>query len=718
MNKKILVRQRNSTDCGAACLLSVAAFYNLKVPIIKIRKLASSDQKGTNVMGIVEAADKLGFSAKAVKGQMSSLPKIPIPAIAHLHREDGMLHFVVIYKNEKNKIRYMDPETGKMHNVSHEEFLKTWTGVVILIAPNISLEKTQTPSLFRRFMFILAPHKDVLIQALIGTAIFTILGLSLSIYVQKIVDYVLPEANKNLMNLLSVMLIVILGLQFLLGYIRSIFLLKISLSLNNQLNTSFYRYLIQLPQKFFDVTPVGDLMSRLEDVSKIRSFVYELAINVAINLFVILFSFGLMFTYHWKLALLMLLIIPIYALIYVIVDKMNDSNQRKHLENVVGQRSHLVETLNSISTIKKLGLETFMNFRMEGHVVRLTETGETQTRNIIFSTFATDFSAKFFTILMLWPGAYWVIDGTLSAGELLSFYSVLGYFTLPASNLINSNRAVRESLLAAERLFEIADIQTEYGDDKVEFTNELAGNIEFKNVDFRYGARLKIFEKLNIVIPKGKITALIGESGSGKTTLAALLQNIYQPQSGAIMIGGYDLQMFSPDSLRKHISIVPQKIELFAGTVLENITAGDFDPDMKRVFEIAQKLEINKFVDLLPQGYNTSLKENGEGLSGGQKQLIAVARTLYKESEIIVFDEASSALDAVNEKRLLQIIQELKSDDKTIILITHRISSARYADQIIVLHDGKAIEQGTHESLIEMPDTKYSQLWQNQYKIF
>ena len=294
----------------------------------------------------------------------------------------------------------------------------------------------------------------------------------------------------------------------------------------------------------------------------------------------------------------------------------------------------------------------------------------------------------------------------------MSFYALIGYFTGPASSLIGANKSIQDALIAADRLFEIIDLEIESSDhNKVELTPELIDDIHFNNVHFRYGTRAMVFEGLSLTIKKGSSTGIIGESGSGKSTLLSLLQNLYPLKEGNITIGGLDLQYISNKSLRKAVSVVPQQIDLFAGTVIENIAIGDYEPDMQRILELSKMLGISDFKDQLPSGYNSLLGEQGVNLSGGQRQRIAIARALYRNPEILILDEATSNLDQLSESKVQETLEWFKSKGKTIILIAHRLNTIKNCDEILVLKEGKLVEQGTHNTLSNNTRSYYYSFW-------
>jgi ATP-binding cassette, subfamily C, bacteriocin exporter len=714
LKNRIKIKQRDITDCGAACIASIAAHYKLQLPVSRIRQYAGTDKRGTNVLGLIEASERLGLQAKGAKGTVDSLSKIPLPAIAHVVLKNGLQHYVVVYEVGKKNIRYMDPGNGQIHKKTIIEFQETWSGVIVLVLPNDDFKTgSQKTSNALRFWQLISPHSGIMLQALIGALIYTVLGLATSIYVQKIVDFVLVEGNTRLLNLLSIGMIVILIFQLLIGTFKTIFGLQTGQHIDARLILGYYKHLLQLPQRFFDTMRVGEIISRVNDAVKIRVFINDIAMSIIVNVLIVGFSIAVMFLYYWKLALLALTILPIYVFLYWLSNRINKKWQRTLMEQSADLETQLVESLNAVGTIKRFRLEEYANIKTENRFIVLLKTiYKTSIRGLYISTFA-DFFTKLLTIVILWAGSYFVINRELSPGELLSFYALIGYFTGPLTALIGANKSVQEALIAADRLFEIIDLETESSDvNKVNLTPDLVGDIQFNNVNFRYGTRAVVFEGLNLLIKKGESTAIIGESGSGKSTLLSLLQNLYPLKEGNITIGGIDIQHISNDSIRKIVSTVPQNIDLFAGTVIENIALGDFEPDMQRILGLSQMLGINEFIEKLPNTYGSILSEQGVNLSGGQRQRLAIARALYRMPEILILDEATSSLDPVSEQKVQDVLSFFKQRGKTIIIIAHRLSTIQNCDTIAVLQNGKLIEQGNHAELL-LHEGYYKKMWQS-----
>ena len=711
---RITIKQHDITDCGAACLASIASHYELHIPIARIRQYAGTDKKGTNVLGLLEAAQKLGFNAKGVRGDFDSLFKIPKPAVAHIIVKEVLHHYVVIYEVNKRHISIMDPAFGKLQKKTHKEFQKEWTGVMVLLQPEEDFIKgNEKVSVYKRFWFLLKPHKWVLLQAFAGAVVYTLLGFSTSIYIQKLTDFVFIGGNTRLLNLLSVIMLILLVLQLLIGVFKDVFLIKSGQQIDVRLILGYYKHLLKLPQQFFDTMRVGEIISRINDAVKIRTFINGVSLNLTVNVLIIFFSFGIMFSFYWKLALIMLTVIPVYTAVYFVVNSLNRKTERKIMEKSAELESQLVESLNAVGTIKRFGLERFANIKTETKFISLLKTAYGSALNSVFSATSSSSISKLFTIILLWSGSYFVINRDITPGELMSFYAIVGYFTGPVASLIGSNREIQNALIAAERLFEIMDLEREEDENRIHIGKQNLGDIYFRNVAFRYGTRVEVFKKLNLLIPKGKVTAIVGESGSGKSTLISLLQNLYPIQKGTISIGEIDLKYADKTSLRDVVSVVPQRIDLFAGNVIENIAVGEFAPEMEKVIHICKRIGILDFIENLPNGFNTYLGENGATLSGGQKQRIAIARALYKDPEVLVLDEATSSLDSSSENFVQKTITDLRQANKTIILIAHRLSTVLHADKIVVLDKGKVREEGSHNYLYKSRGYYFS-LWKQQ----
>lgn len=712
MKKGIVLRQRDATDCGAACLASVAAYYGLRLPVSRIRQFAGTDKQGTSLYGLLEAARRLNFQAKGVKALPENLREIPFPAIFHLVLESGMQHFVVVYRIRRNRISYMDPAKGKIIRLPASAFQKIWSGVVLLLLPEAHFRKENqhTPA-FKRFWKLISPHRSMLMQALLGALVYTILGLATSIYIQKIIDFVIPDANRKLMNLLGLIMMVILIFQMLTGYFKSLIALRTGQQIDAQLILGYYRHLLNLPQQFFDSMRVGEIISRVNDAVKIRTFINDTALYLVIHALTMIFSLAAMFLYYWKLALVMIFMIPLYGILYFISNRINAKWQREMMETGAALESQLVESIGGIGTIRRFGVERYFNQQTEKKFIPLMRAVYKSSKAGLGLNNVSELNTRLLTIIILWIGSYFVMDRELSPGALLSFYALTGYFTTPVQALIGANKTMQDALIAADRLFEIIDLETEKGNcGTAELTVVPPGNLEFRNVHFRYGLRTKVFNGLDLIIEQHRITAVVGESGSGKSTLLSLLQRLYPLNDGNILMGGTDIQYVSHAALRRIIAAVPQQTDLFQGTIVSNIALGEDEPDMESILQLCIRLGLHAFIDKLPGQYHAVINEQGVNLSGGQKQRIAIARALYRDPEILILDEATSSLDPESERKVQETLQWFYTRKKTIIIIAHRLSTVKHCHRILMLKEGKLAAEGSHDTLIR-ENEEYAKWW-------
>lgn len=709
----IKFKQRDITDCGAASLASVGAFYGYKLPLSRIRQYASTDRSGTTVSGLTQAAQKLGFIAKGVKGGFDCLYKIPKPAIAHVIVNEVLRHFVVIQAIDARWVIIMDPAYGEIRKLSHEEFKAQWTGVLVLLVPADTFKRRdETTSPIARFARLLVPHREVIGQALVGALVTTILGLSTAIYVQKIVDHVITAGNRNLLNLMSVAMLLILVPQILINILQNRLVLQTGQKIDVCLILGYYNHVLSLPQTFFDGMRIGEIVSRMNDAVKIRSFLNDVSITMFVNMLVILFSFGLMFVYSWEIALIVAISVPLYILVYWTINRLNRKRQRAIMENAADLEAQLIESLEAVSTIKAFGIQSFANLKMETRFIKTLHSVYSSGLMSIFGDNASTFLSTVFTILLMWFGTILVLDQTVTPGELLSCYTLLGYISRPVASLIQTNRIVQDAFIAADRLFEIFDLEPA-SSSGIDATKSDLGDIRLENVTFRHGAQPELFQDLNVTFGRGEMTAVVGESGSGKSSLAALLQNVYPILGGRIRIGRYDLQDLSAVSLRQVVAAVPQSIDVFSGSVIENIALGDFEPDIEKILKICDRIGLRELIERWPGGLQAYLGENGVRLSGGEKQRLALARALYRDPQILILDEATSSLDTVAAAFVLRLVEELRRAGKTIVVISHRLSTISGADKIVVLDNGRVVAEGKHRDLLAA-EGAYARLWRAQ----
>jgi len=570
------VRQHDMSDCGVACLASIARHYRQRVPIARLRQYAHTDKTGTSMLGLVRAAQQLGYSAKGVRATPEALARAPMPTIAHVTVATGAHHYVVVERADARSVWLMDPDGGERRTESRADFDARWTGVLLLLAPaSGGMAAADVASRTERVWQLVRPHRGALTQALLGALVYTLLGLATSIYVQKLVDSVLADGRVGPLHVMTVAMLAIALAQTLIGGLRSALMVHVGQHIDAGLVLGYYGHLLKLPQSFFDRMRVGELTSRVTDAVKIRAFVGEVIVEAAANVLVITASAAMMFSYDWRLAAWTLGMLPLYAGLYAVGSRLNRRQQRALMERAAALEAQIVESLSAAGTVKRFGLEGHAALTTEAKFVRLFRSVGTAARTSIWIGNAGMLVSRLGTIGLLWLGASRALAQELSAGQLMSCYALLGFLTGPALALVGFSRAVEEARVASDRLFEIMELEPEGRVAPVPLIREHTGDVRFEHVSFRYGGRAAALTDVSFTCARGSVTALVGESGSGKSTIASLVQRLYEVDQGRILIGAQDLANVDLASLRRLVGVVPQTIDLFTGSILENLALGD-----------------------------------------------------------------------------------------------------------------------------------------------
>ena len=686
------IRQRDETDCAAACLAAIAHYYRLELSVSGIRLLAGTGAAGTTVLGVVHAAESLGFSAKGVKGAAEHLAEVPLPCIAHVIPSPGHLHFVVVTRVTRRKVTVMDPAEGAIKRVSRKKFEEMWSGVLVLLAPAEGFKpgrRTERP--LTRFWALVRPHRTVLIAALVGAAVATILGLSTSVYIEKLVDNVIVEGNRKLLNLMGVAMLVILFFRILVTWQQSLLAIITGQKIDAVLIMAYHRRLLRLPQRFFDTMRVGDIISRMDDALNIRAFLSETALELILNAFLVIFAFAALFFYSWQLALFSLAIIPAIFILMILNNLINRKFQRKLMEKTADLESHLVESLSNQLSLRALQLQNWATLKTETRFVDLLRAAWQATIRTQFVSSTANFVTQAYVIGLLWLGAALVLDSKMTAGAMMSCYTLSGFIVGPVMVLLNGNHALQQALIAADRLFEIMDLDVEADSGIITYTPSRGNGYTVEKVTFHHPGRTPALIDISLETAPGTLTVVCGESGSGKSTLLALLQRHYDPDLGNIGLGGHNLSTYTMRSLRSSLAVVPQRIELFNGTIAENIAPGESEPNSDRLLEVSAALGLDELWATLPNGILTPLTERGSNLSGGQRQRIALARALFRENTIILMDEPSSALDIDSEAKLIQALIARRQAGAMIVVASHRQAFLEAANQVIRLEKGRRV---------------------------
>ena len=708
----VRVKESAPGESGAACLASVAEFYKRRVRYAGFASAPPASRWGANALGLVDAATALGFSAKAVRLEQHNLRNIELPAIAELREgtgDDTSVHYGVLHRVAEHGVTLMDPSDGQVHHLGLDAFAARWTETVVVLLPTERLEPLSgSVTGFWRFARLVRPHWSLGAQAFAGAIGYSVLGLLTAVYVQKIVDHVIGDGNRNLLNLMSVVMLAALGVQLVVNTMRKLIVVQMGERIDGTLVLGYYRHLLRLPQRFFDTVRVGDLIARFSDAVKIRRFINTIAIETITGALIVLLSLTAILIYSRAIALLVVALLAVYALILSVANRVNRAGQRTLAERAADLESQLFESIQEIGTVKRLALENHAELQAEVRFTRMLRGLYGSNRTTIIADGAAETVTRLFVILVLWTGGTAVLDGTLTTGELLSCYALVGMLSAPVALLIGSNQAMQDALIAADRLFQVIDEQAEVEHSAVPLTADMIGDIRIDHVTFRYpDAPTPVFDDLSLVIPEGQITAVVGESGSGKSTLMALLQKLYVPEQGSIHIGQYDQRHLSNRSLRQAVGVVPQITELFSGTVLENIAVGEMQPNMRRVLDVCAELGVTDFVERMQHGFHTLLARDGVNLSGGQRQRLAIARALYRDPLVLLLDEATSSLDTLSEQHVRNAMLSFRRRGRTVVVIAHRLNTIAVADKIVVLEHGRIVEEGTHRDLLHREGAYY-----------
>lgn len=714
--KYYCIKQHDYKDCGCACLATICKQYGLKYPISKIREVAGTDKDGTSALGVIKAAEELGFTAKGVKASKPEdlFSEIPVPCIAHVVIDKTMLHYVVIHKITEKEIIIADPAKGIV-KYNTNEFFQIWTGILLIMTPTVKFEKgNKEKGLFQRFFKLIKPQKKLLINTFLSSIIFTILGIIGALYFQFILDDIIPNNLNKSLHMISIGIIVLTLFKVLLGAFRTQLLIYLGQNMDIPLMLGYYEHVINLPMNFFGTREVGEIISRFNDASKIRDAISGATLTMMIDSFMVII--GGIFLYNANSLLFGITVIPIvlYIIIVLVFNKPLEAVNRKVMEDNAKLTSYLVESLNGVETIKAFNAEGEVNLETEKRFISLIKS---VFKNGFISNLHGSIKGSVkavFGIVILWVGTYQVLKGNMSIGQLISFNALLAYFLDPIENIINLQPQLQTAVVAGERLGEILDLELEksFDEEKKIKPQSLLGNIEFKDVDFRYGTRKLILKDINMNIKKGEKIALVGESGSGKTTLAKLLMNFYQCEKGEILINTYNIKDINIEALRDKIAYISQETFLFNGTIKENLSLGNPYITYEQIIEACRKAQIHDFINSLPLRYNTLVEENGSNFSGGQKQRLSIARAILKKPEILIMDEATSSLDSITERAIENTMNEF-SEGITTIIIAHRLSTIRRCNTIYVLDKGEIIEAGSHDKLINIKG-RYYNLWKDQ----
>lgn len=699
--KKYLVKQHDMTDCAAACLATISMYYKKEITITKLRDILGTDIKGTTLKGLEDGAKRLGFDTRAIRVDKESFQsKYTLPTIAHIITDEGLSHFVVVHKVKKDKVTILDPAKG-VKKETVDEFFKSFDGILLLLIPNneFSAGKDKSSGIISKFIALLLPQKALFIYSIIASAILTVLGIASSFFNKFLMDEILPYGLKNQLTVFVIGFLVLGITQIGLSAIRQHMLLYLSQKIDIPLLLGYFKHVYKLPMKFFTTRKVGDILTRFSDAFTIKNILTSVSLSLIMDIVLAAVSAVILYIMNSTLFIVVLILTIISAvLIYAFKGPYKKINI-KQMEAGARLNSQIIESLKGIETIKVLAAEEKSLETLEKQYIKNLKIAFQEG---VLSNIQGSISSGVSTIgnlVLMYLGATMVIDGKITLGGLMAFTSLSGYFMDPIGRLISLQLSIQEASISMKRISEIYEVEKEQeAENKIDIET-IDEDIELENITFRYGSRAPVLKNINIKIPKGKKVALVGESGSGKTTVSKLLLKYYTPEEGKIKVSGYDIEELDLYALRKAIAYVPQNVELFSGSIRENIILGKENVSYEEMKTACENASCSSFIERLPAKYDTFLDEAGGGLSGGEKQRLALARALVKKSKFLILDEATSNLDFISEAKIYDTLFN-KGRNLTMLIIAHRLSTIRSCDIIYVLDKGEVVEVGSHEELL------------------
>jgi ATP-binding cassette, subfamily B, bacterial len=721
------VKQPDGMDCGPACLKMIAAYYNMSFSLESLRRRCYITREGVSFLGLSEAADSLGFRTIGVKIPFELLNEnVPLPCIVHWRQK----HFIVVYKITNDKIWVADPGVGLLR-YSHEEFIRTWAstvadgkpaGLVLIIEPTPALfekeSEKETMSGFRFLFKYFRLYRKYFYQLVLGLILGSCIQLVIPFLTQSIVDIGL---NNNDIEFIYLILFAQLALVFgrmSVEFIRSWLLLHIGSRVNVAIISGFLQKLMSLPVAFFDTKLTGDILQRIEDNTRIEEFLTSASLSILFSFFNLV-VFGIVLAiFNIKILGLFLAGSALYILWVSLFMKSRARLDQERFRKMSISSNKLINIVNGMQEIKLTQSELAMRWDWERLQASLFGLKVRGLSLIQYQSAGAIFINEISNVAITLVAATSVLNGNMTLGMMLAVQFIIGQLNVPVSQIISFFRVAQDAKMSLDRLAEVHHMDDEEPDPETKVRKlPERKDIYINNLSYQYEGPRSPFalKDVDLFIEENNVTAIVGTSGSGKTTLLKMLLGFYQPVTGEILIGDTRLSNLSLRIWRAKVGAVMQDGFLFPETIAYNIAPGTEEIDVDRLVKAAEIANIRSFIESLPLGYNTRIGANGHGLSEGQKQRFLIARVIYKDPEIIIFDEATNSLDANNEKVIVENLTEF-FEGKTVLVVAHRLSTVRNADKIVVLDGGRIVETGNHETLISRKGA-YFNLIKNQLEL-
>ena len=693
------VNSQNSVDTGVACLVILARFHSLAADSSQITHRFGQSNKSLTENDLIRAAKYLKLNAKRTITTFQRLEKTPLPAIAK--HNDG--HYFIIAHINEDRVLIQDPLEKQPLALPREMFADIWTGELILVAKRSVLPGMSGKFDISWFIPAIIKYRKLLGEVVLASFFIQLFALLTPLFFQVIIDKVLVHKGLTTLDVLAGGLLVISLFDALLNGLRTYLFSHTTNRVDVSLGANLFQHLLQLPIAFFKARRVGDTVARVRELDTIRNFITSSSLTLVIDLFFTIVFFAVMYFYSPMLTWIVLGSIPFYILLSLLITPILRSRLDEKFKRGAENQSFLVESVNGIETLKALAVEPQMQRRWEEQLAGYVAASFRATSLGNIANHSAGVINKIAQVLTLWVGATLVMKGAISVGQLIAFNMMAGRVSAPILRIVQLWQDFQQAGISIQRLGDILNTPTEPGHDPNRtLLPALKGQVRFENVGFRYRPdQPEILHDINLEVKPGEVIGIVGRSGSGKSTLTKLLQRLYIPESGRVLIDGVDLALVQPAWLRRQVGVVLQENFLFNRSVKENIALTDPGAPIEKIIQAAQLAGAHEFISELPEGYDTVVGEQGSSLSGGQKQRIAIARALITNPRILIFDEATSALDYESE-RIIQNNMRSICQGRTVFVIAHRLSTVRRADRIVVLERGRIIEEGTHQSLIQL----------------